>query len=180
MSSVRYQSTDLRQNEIYLLYTITRNFDHILWASNHVEWAESKTFKQSCDPLNYRIIFTNNNFKTNLYSGRNFGPQNITACQSLHWLWFVIDYSPLPDFYRPISFLDKSQQSSSFFNLVEVTLNGLLIAQFSFPANICLFLSATRKKKFAKLCWPVTLPGLWTDHVRRSHHSMTSNHASIL
>ena len=36
------------------------------------------------------------------------------------------------------------------------------IAQFSFPAKICLFLSATP-------------PGLWTDHVGRSHHSMTSS-----
>ena len=69
------------QNEIYLFYTITRTFDHISWAS-----ITSKTFKQSCNPLNYRIIrknFTNNNFKTNLYSRRNFRSQNIAACQSL-------------------------------------------------------------------------------------------------
>ena len=48
---------------------------------------ERKTFKLSCDPLNYSIIrknFTNNIFKTNLYSRRNFEPQNTTACQSLH------------------------------------------------------------------------------------------------
>ena len=68
-------------------------------------------------------------------------------------LRFVIDYSPLPDFYRRhisknICFLFTSQQSSSFPILVEVTLNGLCSIFYwavSFPAKICLCLSATRK-----------------------------------
>ena len=81
-------------------------------------------------------------------------------------------------FWTTISFLDTSQQSSSFFNLVEVTLNGLLIAQFSFPAKICLALSATRKQSLQNfLDQSLYLDsGLITcaDHVRRSHHSMTS------
>ena len=100
--------SEYRPTAKWNLFVLYNNQDSV-WphsvSEHHFKWAESKTFKQSCDPLNYRIIlknFTNNNFKTNLYSGRNFGPQNITARQSLHWLWFVIDYSPLPDFYRRI------------------------------------------------------------------------------
>ena len=61
---------------LFVLYNNQDFWPHFV-SELHVEWAESKTFKQSCDPLNYRIIlknFTNNNFKTNLYSGRNFGP----------------------------------------------------------------------------------------------------------
>ena len=139
---------------LFVLYN-NQDFWPYFVSDPHVDWAESKTFKQSCDPLNYRIIrknCTNDNFKTNLYSRRNFGPQNITECQPLHWLWYVIDYSPLPDFYRRvwinISFLVTSQQSSSFFNLVEVTVIGLcpIFHRTVFlSCEICLCLSATRK-----------------------------------
>ena len=94
-SSLRYQSTD--PGKKWNLFVLHNNQD--FWpyfvSEHHVAWAESKSFNQSCDALNYRIIrknFTSNNFKTNLYSRRNFGPKNITACQSLHWLWFVIDF----------------------------------------------------------------------------------------
>ena len=53
------------------------------------------------------------------------------------------------------------------------------IAQFSFPAKICLFLSATRKNSNLQNFVDQSLwldSGLITcaDHVRWSHHSMTS------
>ena len=58
------------------------------------------------------------------------------------------------------------------------------IAQFSFPAKICLFLSATRKNSLLNFVDQSTLPGLWTDHVRRSRVPVTPlddvNRASIL
>ena len=98
-------------------------------------------------------------------------------------LRFVIDYSPLPDFYRRhistnICFLFTSQQSSSFPILVEATLNSLL-SNFlldSFPflrkfACVCPLLAITVCKTL------LTSRSRWTldsDHVRRSHHSMTS------
>ena len=66
--------------------------------------SQSKAFKQSsgllhkrnCDPLNLSII--RKNFTKNIFR-RNFRPENITACQSL-LQDFVIDYSPLLDFFR--------------------------------------------------------------------------------
>ena len=62
----------------------------------------------------------------------------------------------------------------TWLRLLTMAFVQFFIVQFSFPAKICQFLSATQKKQFAKLCSPVTLSGLWSDHVRRSHHSMTS------
>ena len=54
--------------------------------------------------------------------------QHVTTHFTAHF--FLIDYLPLPDFYQrqiwaSIFFIFTSQQSSSSFNLVEVTLNGL-------------------------------------------------------
>ena len=108
-------------------------------------------------------------------------PQNITACHSLHCdLWSITRH------YR-ISIGDKFEQifpSFSrhnkflvFFNLVEVTLNGLsnfssdsfrFLRKFS---HVCPLLAKTVCKTL------LTSHSGWTldsDHVRRSHHSMTS------
>ena len=55
----------------------------------------------------------------------------------------------------------------------------MFIAQFSFPAKICLFLSATRKNSLLNFVDRSLYldSGLITcaDHVRPSHHSMTSS-----
>ena len=87
-------------------FTLTETFDHISWATITSYWTGSKTFKQTFrllhtrnhDRLNLSTIwktFTNNIFKTNLYSRRSFWPQNITACQSLH-----CDLSSITRHYR--------------------------------------------------------------------------------
>ena len=58
------------------------------------------------------------------------------------------------------------------------------IAQLSFPAKICLFLSATRKNSLQNFVDQSLYldSGLITcaDHMRRSHHSMDVNLVSIL
>ena len=173
---------------LFVLYN-NQDFWPNFASEHHVDWAESKTFKQSCDPLNYTIIrknFTNNNLKTNLYCGRNFGPQNITACQSLHWLWFAVICDRLlaingflsAYFGQLFPSLTSHNKVRAFFNLVEVTLNGLcpifFIAQFSIPAKICLFLSANRKNSLQNFVdqslYLDSVLITCADHVRRSHH----------
>ena len=106
----------------------------------------------------------------------------------------MIDYFPLLDFYLQqiwanISFLFTSQQSSIFFNLVGHSQRSLSnFSSDSFPflqkfAYICLLLAETVFKTL------LTSHSGWTlgsDHVCRSHHSMTSimhlysNHKSSL
>ena len=108
-------------------------------------------------------------------------------------LRFVIDYSPLPDFYgRHIStnicFLFTPQQSPSFFILVEVTLNGLCLIFYR-----AVFLSCENLPVhgllLAKTVWKTLLTSLsvWTldsNHVRPSRALVTPlddvNRASIL
>ena len=150
---MRYQSTDPRQNEIYLFYTITRTVWPYFVSEHHVDWAEWITFKQSCYPLNYRIIrknFNNNNFKlTFIWEGisepKILQHVNRFTQTMIFFLWSITRHYRISIgvFWTTISFLDTSQQRSSLFNLVEVTLNGLWP---SFPflrkfASVCLLLA---------------------------------------
>ena len=177
--------SEYRPTAKWNLFVLYNNQDSV-WphfvSEHHVEWAESKTFKRSkvqCDPLNYRIIlknFTNNNFKTNLYSGRNFGPQNITECQSLHWLaitGFLSAY--FGQLFPSLTRHNKVPAFLTWLGSLSMASVHFLIAQFSFPAKICLFLSATRKNSLQNFVGQSLYldSGLITcaDHVRWSHHS---------
>ena len=82
MASVRYQSTDPRQNGIYLFYTITKTFKHMWWARISLpEVSQLKTLQQTHAHMQLwsskfiRKNFTNI-FKTNLHSRRKYWPQN--------------------------------------------------------------------------------------------------------
>ena len=120
--------------------------------------------------------------KTNLFSSRNFLPPKYYS-MSVASLWFVIDHSPLLDFYRRqiwanVSFLFTSQQSSSFFQpgwgQSQRSLSNFLSDSFPFLrkfAYVCPLLAKTVCKTL------LTSHSGWTldsDHVRRSHHSKTS------
>ena len=116
-----------------------------------------------------------------ILSELTFIPEGISDFKTLQHVSRFTDcdlWSPLLDFYRRIwtntSFLDTSQQSSSFFNLVTVTLNGIckifhrkgFLSCENLPLQVFVRYS---QKQFAKLCWPVTLAGLWTPITCAGH-----------
>ena len=106
---------------------------------------------------------------------------------------FVIDYSPLPDFYgRHIStniyFLFTPQQSPSFFILVEVTVNGLCLIFYRAVFLSCENLPVHGPLLAKTVCKTLmTSHSVWTldsDHLRPSRALVTPlddvNRASIL
>ena len=169
---------------LFVLYNNQDFWPHFV-SEHHVErlWAESKTFKQSCDPLNCRIILKN--ISPTLISKLTFIPEEILDPKILQQvsrftdcdLWSITRHYRISIGVFWTTCLTRHNKVPAFLTWLRLysqwPLSNFSSHSFSFQRNLPVFVCYS-KKQFAKLCWPVTLPGLWTDHVRRSHHLMLS------